>query len=84
MGSSIAFACFILLSLFSVASAEYVDVRVRGVVSIANTDDNFICATLDWWPTDKCDYGQCPWGKAGIFNLVYMYIFLAVLSCLIC
>ncbi|KAL6190122.1 hypothetical protein ACLB2K_036521 [Fragaria x ananassa] len=69
MGSSIAFACFILLSLFSVGSAEYVDVRVRGVASIANTDDNFICATLDWWPTDKCDYGQCPWGRAGIFNL---------------
>ncbi|PRQ32586.1 putative glycoside hydrolase, family 79, major facilitator, sugar transporter [Rosa chinensis] len=68
MGSS-AIACCILLSLFSVALAEYVDVRVRGVVSIASTDDNFICATLDWWPTDKCDYNQCPWGKAGIFNL---------------
>ncbi|KAM5567340.1 heparanase-like protein 2 [Rosa sericea] len=66
---SIAIACFILLSLFSVALAEYVDVRVRGVVSIASTDDNFICATLDWWPTDKCDYNQCPWEKAGIFNL---------------
>lgn len=69
-----AIACLILVSLFSVALAEYVDVRVRGVVSIASTDDNFICATLDWWPTDKCDYNQCPWGKAGIFNLVYFFL----------
>ncbi|XP_068326528.1 heparanase-like protein 2 [Pyrus communis] len=60
---------FICVSWFSLGLAEYVEVRVKGVTSIATTDDNFICATLDWWPADKCDYGQCPWGKAGIFNL---------------
>ena len=26
--------------------------------------DRFVCATLDWWPHDKCDYGRCPWGGA--------------------
>ncbi|TYJ16951.1 hypothetical protein E1A91_A09G016800v1, partial [Gossypium mustelinum] len=37
--------------------------------SIGETDDNFVCATLDWWPTEKCNYNQCPWGKAGLLNL---------------
>ncbi|XP_027098528.1 heparanase-like protein 2 [Coffea arabica] len=53
----------------SLAAAEEVKVKVKGVTSIAKTDGNFICATLDWWPEDKCDYNQCPWGKAGILNL---------------
>ncbi|OWM89493.1 hypothetical protein CDL15_Pgr024241 [Punica granatum] len=63
----------LLLSLWTSVScsgeAEEVKVRVRGVTSIATTDDNFVCATLDWWPANKCDYGQCPWGQAGLFNL---------------
>ncbi|KAL2233518.1 UNVERIFIED_CONTAM: Heparanase-like protein 1 [Sesamum indicum] len=46
-----------------------VKLTVRGVTSIAKTDENFICATLDWWPETKCNYNQCPWGKAGILNL---------------
>lgn len=57
----------LLSSHFS--SGEQVKVNVETTTSIAETDDNFICATLDWWPVDKCDYGQCPWGKAGILNL---------------
>ncbi|RWR77247.1 Glycoside hydrolase [Cinnamomum micranthum f. kanehirae] len=42
---------------------------VNGVSSIAETDDNFICATLDWWPPEKCNYDQCPWGQASVLNL---------------
>ncbi|WVZ11464.1 hypothetical protein V8G54_015994 [Vigna mungo] len=61
--------CFVLLLLFSVSSAEDVNVNVKGVTHIATTDENFICATLDWWPPNKCDYDQCPWGEAGIMNL---------------
>lgn len=72
---------FICVSWFSLGLAEYVEVRVKGVTSIATTDDNFICATLDWWPADKCDYGQCPWGKAGIFNLVCI-VFFSIEHCL--
>ncbi|KAF5202428.1 Heparanase-like protein [Thalictrum thalictroides] len=49
--------------------AEDVTVKVQSVTNIATTDDNFVCATLDWWPSNKCDYNQCPWGKAGLFNL---------------
>ncbi|KAJ0039268.1 hypothetical protein Pint_23534 [Pistacia integerrima] len=59
----------LLLTLFSLCLAEDVKVAVQGVTSIGTTDDNFVCATLDWWPVNKCDYDQCPWGKAGILNL---------------
>ena len=61
----------IILSLASQCLTEEVTVSVKGVTSIANTDDNFVCATLDWWPVNKCDYNQCPWGKAGLLNLVF-------------
>ncbi|MBA0780919.1 hypothetical protein Gotri_004967, partial [Gossypium trilobum] len=54
----------------SAAAAEKVEVVVEGATSIAQTDEDFICVTLDWWPTNKCDYDQCPWGQAGLFNLV--------------
>ncbi|XVF23491.1 hypothetical protein REPUB_Repub13aG0043200 [Reevesia pubescens] len=59
----------IVFSSLSASFAENVKVVIEGATSIAKTDDNFVCATLDWWPTEKCDYNQCPWGKAGLFNL---------------
>ncbi|XVE68773.1 hypothetical protein DITRI_Ditri09bG0096900 [Diplodiscus trichospermus] len=70
MGSYGIMFCIVLLSLFfSFSVAENVEVVIQGATSIAKTDDNFICVTLDWWPPNKCDYNQCPWGKAGLFNL---------------
>jgi len=33
------------------------------------TQDTYVCATLDWWPPSKCDYGICPWEQRGILNL---------------
>ncbi|XWS69651.1 hypothetical protein CRYUN_Cryun04dG0197400 [Craigia yunnanensis] len=59
----------ILISRLSLSLAENVKVVIQGATSIAKTDDNFVCATMDWWPTEKCNYNQCPWGKAGLFNL---------------
>ncbi|KAL8497804.1 hypothetical protein ACS0TY_021223 [Phlomoides rotata] len=44
-------------------------VFIDGKRSIARIDENFICATLDWWPPDKCDYGTCSWGHASLLNL---------------
>ena len=38
--------------------------RVASVVS-----SRFVCATLDWWPSDKCDYGRCPWGGASLLDV---------------
>uniref|UniRef100_A0ACD5ZEH4 Uncharacterized protein n=1 Tax=Avena sativa TaxID=4498 RepID=A0ACD5ZEH4_AVESA len=46
---------------------EAVTVDARSAV--AETDDAFVCATLDWWPPEKCDYGTCAWGHAGLLNL---------------
>lgn len=45
-------------------------ILVQGIQAIAETDDNFICATIDWWPHDKCDYNNCPWGNSSAANLV--------------
>ncbi|KAK7292182.1 hypothetical protein RIF29_07942 [Crotalaria pallida] len=44
-------------------------IQVYGAQAIAETDDNFVCATIDWWPHDKCDYNYCPWGYSSAINL---------------
>ncbi|KAJ0965961.1 hypothetical protein J5N97_027099 [Dioscorea zingiberensis] len=44
-------------------------VSVNGLSAIGRTDPDFVCATLDWWPPEKCDYGTCSWGLASLLNL---------------
>ncbi|KAL6217022.1 hypothetical protein ACLB2K_010240 [Fragaria x ananassa] len=44
-------------------------VFVNGTAAIGSIDDDFVCATLDWWPPEKCDYGTCSWGNASLLNL---------------
>jgi heparanase 1 len=44
-------------------------VEVDASAPIATTDQVFLCATLDWWPPDKCDYGTCSWGTDSILNI---------------
>ncbi|KAL2929793.1 Heparanase-like protein 3 [Bienertia sinuspersici] len=44
-------------------------VFIDGKASIGKIDEDFICATLDWWPPEKCDYGACPWGHTSLLNL---------------
>ncbi|KAL4325700.1 hypothetical protein GQ457_11G024960 [Hibiscus cannabinus] len=63
----------ILLLWVSFSFAQNVNVVIHGATSIAKTDDNSVCATLDWWLAEKCDYNQCSWGKAGILNLDLCY-----------
>ncbi|GER37078.1 glucuronidase 3 [Striga asiatica] len=36
---------------------------------IAETDDRFICMTIDLWPPSKCDYGVCSWGEASLLTV---------------
>ncbi|KAL2621503.1 hypothetical protein R1flu_001708 [Riccia fluitans] len=43
-------------------------IDTSNIVATVNVD-KFMCATLDWWPPSKCDYGPCPWGQAGILDL---------------
>ncbi|XP_020206949.1 heparanase-like protein 3 [Cajanus cajan] len=83
MGSRIQLVglCLWLLHLtcFSFIFGNTVTVRgdeaVKGTVviddkSVVGTiDDDFVCATLDWWPPEKCDYGTCSWGLASLLNL---------------
>lgn len=45
-------------------------VFINGTVPIGRIDDDFVCATLDWWPPEKCDYGTCSWGRASLLDLV--------------
>ncbi|KAK2984141.1 hypothetical protein RJ640_022653 [Escallonia rubra] len=57
-------------------------VFIDGKSAIGITDTNFICATLDWWPPEKCDYGTCAWGHASLLNLVFLLsIFDSVCVC---
>jgi heparanase 1 len=55
-----------------VRAEDYSDVTVivRGSETIASTSEEFVCATIDWWPPEKCNYDQCPWGSASVLNLV--------------
>ncbi|KMT18980.1 hypothetical protein BVRB_2g030780 isoform A [Beta vulgaris subsp. vulgaris] len=48
---------------------QMVDVYFNTTAEIGETDDDYICATLDWWPSDKCDYDSCSWGMASLLNL---------------
>ncbi|KAF2317127.1 hypothetical protein GH714_012022 [Hevea brasiliensis] len=68
--------CIFTCSFFSVSSQTVAgNVSVEGTVfidgktSIGKIDKDFICATLDWWPPEKCDYGTCSWDHASLINL---------------
>ncbi|QCD96150.1 heparanase 1 [Vigna unguiculata] len=56
---------------------EHGSLLVDGAQIKAETGDNFICATIDWWPHDKCDYNHCPWGYSSVVNLDLSRPFLA-------
>ncbi|KAK1268478.1 Heparanase-like protein 1 [Acorus gramineus] len=74
------FGLFILFcSLSGIFTQEPPDatIIIRGVATVAETDENFVCATIDWWPPQKCNYNQCPWGEASVLNLDLHHPFLA-------
>ncbi|KAK1263807.1 Heparanase-like protein 1 [Acorus gramineus] len=43
-------------------------VVVYGAEAVAETDENFVCATIDWWHPSKCS-NQCPFGLSYVLNL---------------
>lgn len=75
-----ALVLFVFLTFGGLCVSERVEVNIRSVTSIAKTDENFICATIDLWPSTKCDYNQCPWPNVGLLNLVLMSILLSLCS----
>ncbi|KAL4559317.1 hypothetical protein LXL04_031455 [Taraxacum kok-saghyz] len=63
---------FLFLASISAISAQYVqksELVINGTLPISHTDPNYICATIDWWPDDKCNYDHCPWGSSSALNL---------------
>ncbi|KAH9543039.1 hypothetical protein CY35_13G041100 [Sphagnum magellanicum] len=50
-------------------STQNVLLTIDGRAPLASIDVAFLCATLDWWPPDKCDYGTCSWGNDSMLNL---------------
>lgn len=36
-------------------------------ISYANS--GFVCVTLDWWPSTKCDYSWCPWHNSSVWAI---------------
>ncbi|KAK8659111.1 hypothetical protein V6N13_029323 [Hibiscus sabdariffa] len=74
------FGLFLFVALIPVIFAQDIShgsIVVDGTMTVAQTDDNFVCATIDWWPHDKCDYGQCPWHYTSVTNLNLSHPFLA-------
>uniref|UniRef100_A0A1D1YZ15 Heparanase-like protein 1 n=1 Tax=Anthurium amnicola TaxID=1678845 RepID=A0A1D1YZ15_9ARAE len=66
---ALALVSLLLFSSLGPISGEDVTVKVKSATVVARTDETFVCATLDWWPPEKCNYDQCPWGLASILNL---------------
>ncbi|KAK3021014.1 hypothetical protein RJ639_045145 [Escallonia herrerae] len=62
---------FFLAYLSAIFAQNFEDAHlvVNGTAVLAETDADYICATIDWWPHDKCNYNQCPWGYSSVINL---------------
>ncbi|XP_010533116.1 PREDICTED: heparanase-like protein 3 [Tarenaya hassleriana] len=65
---------FVLAGVICSGESSSVDsgvgtVYVDGRAAVGRTDSDFVCATLDWWPPEKCDYGTCSWDHASLLNL---------------
>ena len=41
--------------------------RVESVV-LSRMRNAYSCVSLDWWPADKCDYGDCSWAGASLLT----------------
>ncbi|KAJ4883243.1 Heparanase-like protein 1 [Raphanus sativus] len=62
--------CLLLASKTTMArDMKRASIVIQGASRIAETDENFVCATLDWWPHDKCNYDNCPWGYSSVINM---------------
>ncbi|KAL4633565.1 hypothetical protein ACB092_04G131800 [Castanea dentata] len=61
----------ILVSLPAILAQElnFAKIVVDGTTEIAETDDTYICATIDWWPSDYCRYGSCTWQNASAITM---------------
>ncbi|CAA0820878.1 Heparanase-like protein 1 [Striga hermonthica] len=72
----------LLLFCFAIFPAIFAQIFEEGKIiidtsaKIAETDDHYICATIDLWPPHKCNYNRCPWGSSSAINLNLSHPFL--------
>lgn len=78
MGICVAlFGILTYLPAFLAQEASETTLIINGTTPIATTDANYVCATIDWWPHDKCNYNNCPWGYSSVINMDLSHPFLA-------
>nr|XP_043617013.1 heparanase-like protein 1 [Erigeron canadensis] len=70
------FTFLVSISVILARNVEEAHLIINGSLPITHTDANYICATIDWWPSNKCDYHQCPWGSSSALNLDLSHPFL--------
>lgn len=52
-----------------VRPAPPAEVRVRvDQVMLSRGIATSVCTSMDWWPPDKCDYGDCAWANASVLT----------------
>ena len=56
-------------SIETSSAAVISNIKVAATQAVSRTDNVWACANLGWWPSDKCDYGMCPWGQSGVPNI---------------
>ncbi|XP_074316953.1 heparanase-like protein 2 [Silene latifolia] len=63
--------CLLFACISSILAQEIAEAAlgIDGSLAIAHTNENYVCATIDWWPHTKCNYEDCPWGYSSIMNL---------------
>lgn len=50
------------------------NIVVDGTTRITETDENYICMTIDYWPFNECSTIPCLWdGNASALNLVRIF-----------
>ncbi|KAL4571436.1 hypothetical protein LXL04_018195 [Taraxacum kok-saghyz] len=69
MGIFIGVLLITYICIFMDSEVQNANVFIDGERGIAEIDTDFICATMDWWPPEKCDYGSCSWGYASLLNV---------------
>jgi hypothetical protein len=83
MGFIITFFFLQLVSLPAILLAQeinFANIVVNGTTTIGETDDNYICATIDWFPSDTCRYNYCMLQNSSAITLVSVYIYIYMSS----
>ncbi|XVF43060.1 hypothetical protein PTKIN_Ptkin02bG0010600 [Pterospermum kingtungense] len=60
----------ILFSWLLLSWTKDVKVVIQGANLIAKIDDNFVCATMDWWPTEKTGLFDLDLKKKNLVNAI--------------